>query len=474
MFVFIGQISFGQALVKIRSIVHKREIVHGDYFFLSISILVYNSNKTKVQIPDQELLHESLGIISSKIPDKAFFVLDQFSEIQGRNYSDKYGTYSRYDLIRMAISPFDTGKFVIPEYEFPLKVFNNTKKEDSLSNDLPEFNIVPFKSLPVTIQVNQHPLDGSYDIENFPFVGTMSVEKPMMLNNADSSNSLKIILSGGGMGFPLSLSKRELDKYGLMIDAIEYKDSTDLTEKIHFRKTYLLSLSQNVQIDKLNIPFWNSEDQMADTVHIQNLSLQAKQPTDSKEMRVIIGFDGSKSMLLADFSPSRLSKALELSQILYNAYPNSEIFGFSGDSKRFTPPIPTDSLAHKMFSKKGTALGNAVWLGTETLRDNSSDKFLILIGDGDATTGNVNIQRAIPYAIRNGVRVICIGIGSDQEIDYMNDNGEITTVSNSFSDAEFKEVSELTGGRYFWIGDYKDVQSLVQDVKQFISAKSSK
>ena len=108
---------------------------------------------------------------------------------------------------------------------------------------------------------------------------------------------------------------------------------------------------------------------------------------------IVFAIDVSKSMLAEDIAPSRMGKAKQLaSQIINNlASDRIGIVGYAGSAFPMLP-ITTDYSMAKMYiqdmhtdmvSSMGTALSQAIEVGSNYFDDPNTSKVMILISDGE-------------------------------------------------------------------------------------------
>lgn len=201
---------------------------------------------------------------------------------------------------------------------------------------------------------------------------------------------------------------------------------------------------------------------------------------------IVFAIDVSKSMLAEDIAPSRLGKTKQLaSQIINNlASDRIGIVGYAGSAFPMLP-ITTDYNMAKMYlqdmntdmvSSMGTALREAVEVGSNYFDDPKTSKVMILISDGEDHSEGIN--DAIAVAKDKGIKIITIGVGTpDGGQIPIKQNGRIvaykkdvdgTTVVTKLNDATLKEIAKDTGGVFMYGSNTDEVLQLVDQTLQKI------
>lgn len=99
-----------------------------------------------------------------------------------------------------------------------------------------------------------------------------------------------------------------------------------------------------------------------------------------------------------------------------------------------------------------TAMGDAMGLAIKKLRDRPpGSRVLLLITDGDNTSGIIPPLQAAALAAREGVRIYTIGVGSDQtEVPMLGSDGRYQIENDAGMKEDILiEISRQTGGAYF-------------------------
>ncbi|WCM41345.1 VWA domain-containing protein [Flavobacterium sp. CBA20B-1] len=201
---------------------------------------------------------------------------------------------------------------------------------------------------------------------------------------------------------------------------------------------------------------------------------------------IVFAMDVSKSMLAEDLAPSRLGKSKQLaSQIINNlASDRIGIVGYAGSAFPMLP-ITTDYSMAKMYiqdmntemvSSMGTALREAIEVGSNYFDDPKTSKVMILISDGE--DHGEGISDAVAMAKDRGIKIITIGVGTPDGgqipikqngkiIDYKKDV-DGSTVVTKLNDATLKEIAQSTGGVFIYGTKTDEVVDLVDQTLQKI------
>lgn len=201
---------------------------------------------------------------------------------------------------------------------------------------------------------------------------------------------------------------------------------------------------------------------------------------------IVFALDVSKSMLAEDIAPNRLEKTKQLaSQIINNLQSDRiGIVGYAGSAFPMLP-ITTDYNMAKMYlqdmntdmvSSMGTALSEAIEVGSEYFDDPNTGKLIILISDGE--DHNEGIENAIAIAKEKGIKIITIGVGTEQGGNIpLKENGRIvgykkdtdgTTVVTKMNKATLEQVAKATGGQFMYGNNTAEVVNLVNKTLQNI------
>ena len=199
---------------------------------------------------------------------------------------------------------------------------------------------------------------------------------------------------------------------------------------------------------------------------------------------IVFAIDVSKSMLAEDIALSRMGKAKQLaSQIINNlASDRIGIVGYAGSAFPMLP-ITTDYSMAKMYiqdmhtdmvSSMGTALSQAIEVGSNYFDDPNTSKVMILISDGE--DHGDGISNAVAMAKDKGIKIITIGVGTPEGGQIpIKQNGRIagykkdvdgSTVITKLNDETLNEIAQKTGGTFMYGSKTDEVLQIVDQTLQ--------
>jgi Ca-activated chloride channel family protein len=154
-----------------------------------------------------------------------------------------------------------------------------------------------------------------------------------------------------------------------------------------------------------------------------------------KGIDLMIALDVSNSMLAEDIRPNRLERSRQaISRLIDNLEGDRiGIVVFAGKAY-MQLPITTDYGAAKMFLStintniiptQGTAIGAAMEMAASSFGESKHNKAIVIITDGEDHEGNVLEQAEA--AVRNGISVYTIGMGSQEGSPIPIYNGNVQT-----------------------------------------------
>ncbi|MEZ4979128.1 MAG: VWA domain-containing protein [Chitinophagales bacterium] len=180
---------------------------------------------------------------------------------------------------------------------------------------------------------------------------------------------------------------------------------------------------------------------------------------------VIFAIDVSKSMNAQDIAPSRLLKAKQIVSNLIEKMSDDRIglIVFAGNAY-LQMPITVDYSGAKMYlktintemvPKQGTAIGQAVNLAMKSFDEESEGyKTLVIISDGEDHDSDA--IASIEEAVRQGITVHSIGVGSEQGAPIPeNASGEFkkdqegNIILSKMNEDMLKELAQEGKGSYF-------------------------
>ena len=207
--------------------------------------------------------------------------------------------------------------------------------------------------------------------------------------------------------------------------------------------------------------------------------------TNGEGIDIVLCFDISGSMTEQDFTPNRLEAAKDVAANFVQNRPGDRIGVVIFSSQSFTLcPITPDhktvltqisNIQNGYLTEDGTAIGSGLATSVDRLRNSTAkSKIVILLTDGVDFGGVIPPDIAKKLAKTYGVKVYCIGIGSEAEMDVKISSilGTVTQKRKmSFNENLLKEISAETGGQYFQAKDKTALTNIYASINQLEKSK---
>jgi len=203
---------------------------------------------------------------------------------------------------------------------------------------------------------------------------------------------------------------------------------------------------------------------------MQPQAMLTRRTPEYERQDLVLMLDRSASMRAHDISPSRFARATTEIRTFLEQKPEGVgrvgLVGFAGSSivlSYLTADLQTvafylDWIQNDPQTLLGTDIGGALKNAREVERkdDRPTRKTFLLISDGEDYGGE--LARQVAGFRNDGLRVHCIGIGSDEEvpIPVINPDGREAflrddagrVVRTKFEEGTLREIAAQTGGRY--------------------------
>ena len=200
---------------------------------------------------------------------------------------------------------------------------------------------------------------------------------------------------------------------------------------------------------------------------------------------IVLAMDISGSMLAQDFKPNRIeaSKSIASEFVADRQGDRLSIVAFAGES--FTQcPLTSDrgavqtALAHLRSGviDDGTAIGNGLATAINRLRESSSkSKIVVLLTDGVNNSGSMSPRMAADIAKELGIKVYTIGVGrrgmAPTSIMDPFGNVSLAMVNVEIDEELLREVSSITGGRYFRAENTEALTNIYSEIDKMEKSK---
>ena len=211
----------------------------------------------------------------------------------------------------------------------------------------------------------------------------------------------------------------------------------------------------------------------------------AESETTIEGVDIVLAMDISGSMLAQDFKPNRLeaSKSIASEFVADREGDRISVVAFAGEA--FTQcPLTSDrgsvqtSLARLRSGviDDGTAIGNGLGTAINRLRESSTkSKVVVLVTDGVNNSGQISPRMAADIAHDLGIKVYTIGVGrrGQAPMPAMDPFGNVMMVMAKVEIDEdlLREISKLTGGRYFRAENIDALAKIYEEIDQMEKSK---
>ena len=206
---------------------------------------------------------------------------------------------------------------------------------------------------------------------------------------------------------------------------------------------------------------------------------------EKEGVNLILTMDSSGSMTAKDFQPNRISSSKSSAKAFVRQLDlkdNVGVVGFS-DTTRIVSFMTNDKekVIEKISSIKadgGTAIGDGLAMSVDMVTSiPNKKKLVILLSDGEQTTGQISIPDAILYAKAEEVVVYTIGIGSEDPVSLGRDFWGRQQFAR-LDEESLKLIASETGGQYFRATDsvklneiYDSLPEIIKKEKELQSVK---
>lgn len=198
---------------------------------------------------------------------------------------------------------------------------------------------------------------------------------------------------------------------------------------------------------------------------------------------IMLALDISQSMQAEDFTPNRLEAAKKVALDFINGRKQDRIglVVFSGDAFSLTP-LTTDydllksylkDLSFEMIEKTGTAIGSAMAVVTNRMRESDSkSKVCILLSDGENNAGNIDPIKASQLAAAYGIKIYTIVVGKEGPVPLGVDMfGRPQIFENMVDETTMRKIAEIGDGEFFRVADNQALAHVFAKINQYEKAE---
>ncbi|MDG2342449.1 MAG: VWA domain-containing protein [Cytophagales bacterium] len=270
--------------------------------------------------------------------------------------------------------------------------------------------------------------------------------------------------------------------YLLLLIPIVYIVSRLLNKKI----TYQVSIPKS-KLKNLSYSFFRIIPNLLFICSLIMVILSLARPQKSNEkidrwsegIDIMLVVDISESMQIEDFSPNRLESAKNVAKKFIDGRFQDRIglVVFSGESYSRCPLTSDYTLLKKyideinfdLISTRGTAIGSAIAIATNRMRESKSKtKILILLSDGDNTAGNIDPKTAAEIAKAYGIKIYSIAIGKNGKVPFGKDYfGRPRYVENSLDEKNLRDIAKTTEGKFYRASNNTSLENIFSEIDEF-------
>ncbi len=188
---------------------------------------------------------------------------------------------------------------------------------------------------------------------------------------------------------------------------------------------------------------------------------------------IMLLLDTSASMEATDFEPNRLEAAKEQAIAFIDGRVEDRIgmVLFAQDAFSYAPLTLDYKLLRELISdidfgsvpKQGTAIGQAIAVGINRLRDSDGpSKVMILLTDGANNRGQIDPITAAKLAAQLKMRIYAIGIGKDEFTRYTPTG--YRTFASDLDEKTLQNIARLARGKYFRATDPDGLKNILKEI----------
>ena len=198
---------------------------------------------------------------------------------------------------------------------------------------------------------------------------------------------------------------------------------------------------------------------------------------------IMLAIDISQSMQIEDFEPNRLTAAKEVARdfIKGRLQDRIGIVVFAGDAFSLAPLTTDyrllnsylDDISFEMIESRGTAIGSALAVVTNRMRESKSkSKVCILLSDGDNTAGNIDPITSAELAAAYDIKIYTIIVGQEGMVPFGKDYfGRPNMVENTIDESTMRKIAEIGAGEFFRVTDNEALKNVFSRIDQYEKAE---
>jgi hypothetical protein len=453
----------------------RKSLTAGECVSLELSLYVSRQNAAVYQF--YNLGTQLSGIFQEFKKDSGWNPDDRIENVAG---FDRFDTYTAYPILSGAYCPSKAGTVSFKPVTLQMIHIDRSRKPQ-------EEKIISFSTKPVTISVSSLQQSEITTADLYKMVGKYIVADTIASQTAAVGDPVNysITVKGIGLTFPLSSPDWKTEDFSAELINVQDVD-TVINETYFSSKTFLYSLVFKKEgtfdySDRVIFSAFDPKEKKIDylkagpRITVTRAAVRAS-PSSSLYFKKdnIIAIDISQSMMIEDYTPSRLDAVLTGIKGMLSKRNQCDIglIIFGGESKPYRLAKGDSCYSGELIDKidyrlvgRGTAIGDALWLAIHSTTSSTSPKKVVIIGDGDNTAGFFAPTAAIALALKYKVNIYAIGVGNSGWVPFGKDGqGKPHMVENTFSDVDFKRIASSTGGKYYWAKDANAVRDILKQI----------
>lgn len=213
----------------------------------------------------------------------------------------------------------------------------------------------------------------------------------------------------------------------------------------------------------------------------QKTNEKVEQWTEGIDIMMLL--DISESMLIEDFTPNRLESAKKVAKTFVKGRFQDRIgiVIFSGEAYSLSPLTTDykllqayiDEIKYDLIRKGGTAIGSALAVGINRLRDGGSkSKVIILLSDGDNTAGNIDPMTAAQLAHAYNIKIYTIAVGKDGQVPFGKDPfGNPRYVDNTLDETTLRKIANIGEGKFYRASSASALKNIFSIIDKYEKAE---
>jgi Ca-activated chloride channel homolog len=202
---------------------------------------------------------------------------------------------------------------------------------------------------------------------------------------------------------------------------------------------------------------------------------------DAEVIDILLALDISDSMSETDLQPNRLTAAKNVARrfVVGRLKDQIGLVIFAGEAFTLCPLTNDynllysyiDDIRQDRISVAGTAIGSALAVGINRLRESKTrSKIIILLSDGENTAGNIDPITAAKLAKAFGIRVYTIAVGKPSFKKILTDTLAVSNINNT-DENTLQKIANTTNGRFYRATDNSALQNIFGQIDKLERVK---